>query len=149
MGSLAVARGDYGRAERYLRRAVATGKASIGAKNDLAYALTKRGRFDEAEPFAREAVGAYGENWSFRETLAAILIRKGKAEEGERELNKAEELAEKAGVPKGKVASFAIDRARLLKAKGDALRFKVAMRQLNARKDLSEEQLEEVKNMGW
>ena len=148
MGSLAVARGDYGRAERYLRRAVATGKASIGAKNDLAYALTKRGRFDEAEPFAREAVRAYGENWNFRETLAAILIAEGKTEEGERELGKAEELAEKAGVPKGKVASFAIDRARLHKAKGNAAAFNVAVRLLKGRKDLTDEQREEVKAMG-
>ena len=30
-------------------------------------------------------------------------------------------LAEKAGIPKGKVASFAIDRARLYKAKGVAV----------------------------
>ena len=148
MGSLAVARGDYGRAERYLRRAVATGKASIGAKNDLAYALTKRGRFDEAEPFAREAVRAYGENWNFRETLAAILIAEGKTEEGERELGKAEELAEKAGVPKGKVASFAIDRARLHKVKGNAAAFNVAVRLLKGRKDLTDEQREEVKAMG-
>ena len=70
------------------------GKASVGAKNDLAYALMKLGKFDEAEPFAREAVRAYGENWNFRETLAAILIAAGKTDEGERELGKAEELAD-------------------------------------------------------
>ena len=147
IGSLAVARGDYGRAERYLRRAVATGKASVGAKNDLAYALMKLGKFDEAEPFAREAARTLGESWAVRETLAAILIRKGKTEEGERELNKAEELAAKAGIPKGKVASFAIDRARLYKAKGNETAFNVAVRLLKGRKDLTDEQREEVRGI--
>ena len=149
LGSLAGARGDYERAEQYLRRAIATGKASIAAKNDLAYSLMKLGRIDEAEPFAREAVRAYGEAWALRETLAAILIRAGKTEEGERELQKAEELAEKAGIPKGKIVSIEIDRARLQKAKGDHQHLKVTMRQLKNRKDLSEEQRKEVEAMDW
>ena len=84
-----------------------------------------------------------------RETLAAILIRAGKTEEGERELAKAEELAEKAGVPKGRIVSIEIDRARILKAKGDYERLKMAMRTLKARKDLTEEQREEVRRMDW
>ena len=149
LGSLAGARGDYERAERYLRRAVATGNASIGAKNDLAYVLMKLGRLDEAEPFAREAVKAYGEAWTLRETLAAILIRAGKIAEGELELQRAEELAESAGVPKGKIVSIEIDRARILKAKGDAQHLKMAMRALKSRKDLTEEQKEEVRRMDW
>ena len=82
-----------------------------------------------------------------RETLAAILIAAGKTDDGERELRKTEELAEKAGVLKGKVASFAIDRARLYKAKGNAAAFNEAVRLLKARKDLTDEQREEVKAM--
>ena len=149
LGTFAGARGDYERAERYLKRAIATGKASVVAKNDYAYTLMKLGRLDEAEPFAREAVKSYGEAWTLRETLAAILIRKGKIEEGERELAKAEELAEKAGIPKGKVVSLEIDRARVLKAKEDFGRLKMVMRALRNRKDLTEEQREEVKGMDW
>ena len=84
-----------------------------------------------------------------RETLAAILIRAGKTEEGERELAKAEELAEKAGVPKGRIVSIEIDRARILKAKGDYEHLKMVMRQLKARKDLTDEQKAEVKGMDW
>ena len=149
LGSLAMERGDYERAERYLRRAIATGKASAGAKNDLAWTLYRLGKLDEAEPFAREAVRALGGSWALRETLAAILIRAGRTEEGERELAKAEELAEKAGVPKGRIVSIEIDRARILKAKEDYEHLKMAMRKLKARKDLTEEQKAEVKGMDW
>lgn len=78
LGSLAAARGDYGRAERYLRRAIATGKASAGAKNDLAWTLYKLGRAAEGEPFAREAVRALGESRAARDTLSAILKAIGK-----------------------------------------------------------------------
>ena len=113
MGALAGRRGDDARAERYLRRAIATGKASAAAKNDLAYLLSRRGRLDEAETFARAAVAQYGGHWALRETLAAILIQKGKIEEGEQELREAESLAEKAGLQKEKVTSFATDWARL------------------------------------
>lgn len=148
LGAFAGARGDDERAERYLRRAVATGRASIAAKNDLAWTLCRLGRLDEAETFAREATRAYGESWAFRETLAAILIRKGNVEEGERELVKAEELAEKAGIPKGKIVSLQIDRVRLLKAKGDVDHFRMALRPLQNRKDLTEEQRAEIKAMG-
>ena len=149
IGAIAGARGDHERAERYLKRAIATGKASISAKNDLAYSLMKLGRLDEAEPFAREAVKGFGEVWTLRETLAAILIRKGQIEEGERELAKAEELAAKAGIPKGKLVSIEIDRARILKAKEDYEHLKIAMRALRVRKDLTDEQRAEVKGMDW
>ncbi len=147
IGSLAGARGDHERAERYLRRALATGKASIGAKNDLAWALYRLGRLDEAETFSREAVKAYGESATIRETLAAILISKGKLDEGERELAKAEELTEKAGIPKGKIARLEIDRARLLKAKGDLDHFRELLRQLKKRTDLTEEQRAEINGL--
>lgn len=58
----------------------------------------------------------------------------------ERPRLRAEELAAKAGIPKGKVASFEIDRAWLLKAKGDTEHLKLALRALKSRKDLTDEQ---------
>ena len=149
LGTIAGARGDYERAERYLRRAVATGRAPVAAKNDLAWTLYRRGQLDEAEAFAREAVKADGGSWIYRETLAAILIRRDGFDEGERELVKAEELAAKAGVPKGGAASIEIDRARLLKAKGDMAHFKIAMRRLRGRKDLTAEQRDDITAMDW
>ena len=100
-------------------------------------------------PVRAQEGGAYGENWSFRETLAAILIRKGKVEEGERELNKAEELAAKAGVPKGEAASIEIDRARILKARGNMAHFKIVMRRLRGREDLTAAQRDDIKAMDW
>lgn len=148
MGSLAGARGDYERAERYLRRAVATGRASAAAKNDLAYTLCRRGRLEEAEALAREAVGGHGEYWPFRETLAAILIRRAKLEEGERELEQAETAAEAAGLRKGAVVSLVLDRARLLKARGDMYHLRIALRTLHGRKDLTAEQKAEVGELG-
>ena len=120
LGSLAGIRGDYPRAERYLRRAMATGKASIAAKNDLAYALLQMGRLDEAEPFAREAVKAFDGHWTFHETLAAILINKGRLDEGERELALAEKLARKMGLQERKIDSLRADRALLGKKKAEA-----------------------------
>ena len=92
----------------------------------------------------REAVGGHGEYWPFRETLAAILIRRAKLEEGERELERAEALAEKAGLRKGAVVSLVLDRARLLKARGDAVHFRIAIRVLRGRQDLTAEQKAEV-----
>ena len=136
---------------RYLRRAIATGKASISAKNDFAYTLMKLGRLDEAEPFAREAVKAVADSWQFRETLAAILIRKGGTEEGERELAKAEELAEKGGFKKELIPEFALDRAWLFKKRGDEDHLKIALRALKSRTDLSDTQKAEAERIerGW
>ena len=149
LGTIAGARGDYERAARYLKRAVATGRASAAAKNDLAWVLYRMGRLEEAEPLAREAVKADGEAWIYRETLAAILIRRDSLDEGERELNRAEELAAKAGVPKGEAVSIEIDRARILKARGDMSHFKIVMRRLRGREDLTAAQRDDIKAMDW
>lgn len=147
LGSFAEARGDYKRAERYLRRAISTGQASCGAKNDLAWTLYKLKRYDEAEPFARAAVKDYSEAWTFRETLAAILIASGKIEEGERELRQTEELVAKAGIQKGRIVSLEIDRARLLKAKGDNENLKLLLQSLRGRKDLRADEKAEIESL--
>ena len=144
LGSIAGARGEYERSARYLKRAIATGKASLAAKNDYAYTLMKLGRLDEAEPYAREAVKAYGEAWALHETLAAILIRQGKVDEAAKELARVDELTEKAGIPKGSVFSVEVDRAMILKKKGDLDRSKIIVRALRARSDLSEAQRAEL-----
>ena len=144
LGSIAGARGEYERSARYLKRAMATGKASLAAKNDYAYTLMKLGRLDEAEPYAREAVKAYGEAWAFHETLAAILVRQGKADEAAKELARVDELTEKAGIPKGAVFSVEVDRAMILKKKGDLGRSKIIVRSLRSRSDLSEAQRAEL-----
>lgn len=137
LGAIAASRGEYERAERYLRRAVETGRASVAAVNDLAYVCCRQGRFDEAETLAREVVKWNGGYWTFRETLASVLIRKGNLEEGERELVTAEELSVRAHIPKGTIASLKMDRAMLLKAKGDDAGFERMLRELREHKDLT------------
>ena len=149
MGTLNGSRGDYVAAERYLRRAVRSGRASVAAKNDLAVTLVRLGRIEEAEPFAREAVKAAPDDWNFRETLASVLIRSGRTQEGAKELDAAVELAEKAGVASGSVFALELDRAMLLKAKNDGERFKILMRQLKGRSDLTAEREAEIRRIDW
>ena len=149
MGTLSGSRGDYVAAERYLRRAVRSGRASVAAKNDLAVTLVRLGRIEEAEPFAREAVKAAPDDWNFRETLASVLIRSGRTQEGAKELDTAVELAEKAGVASGSVFALELDRAMLLKAKNDGERFKILMRQLKGRSDLTAEREAEIRRIDW
>ena len=151
IGMLRGMAGDFEQSERYLRRAVASDKAKPAAKNDLAFTLMQMGRFDEAESFAREAVKAVADSWQFRETLAAILIRKGGTEEGERELAKAEELAEKGGFKKELIPEFALDRAWLFKKRDDENHLKIALRALKSRTDLSDTQKAEAERIerGW
>ena len=84
-------------AERYLRRSVESGYASLGGKNNFAVALTKLGKAAEAEPYAREVVAALPDEWNFRDTLAQVLRAEGKEDEAEKELATARELAKKSG----------------------------------------------------
>ena len=147
MGTINGSRGDYVAAERYLRRAVGSGRASIAAKNDLAVTLVRLGRIEEAEPFAREAVKAVPDDWNFRETLASVLIRSGRTQEGAKELDAAVELAAKAGVESGSVFALEFDRAMVLKATNDIERFKTLVRQLKGRSDLTAEREAEIRRI--
>ena len=149
MGTLNGSRGDYVAAERYLRRAVRSGRASIAAKNDLAVTLVRLGRIEEAEPLAREAAKAAPDDWNFRETLASVLIRSGRTQEGAKELDAAVELAAKAGVTPGSVFALEFDRAMVLKATNDGERFKILMRQLKGRSDLTAEREAEIRRIDW
>ena len=147
IGSLNCTRGDFAAAERYLRRTMATGKASPGAKNDLAYTLMRLRRFDEAEPLARDAIKSAEGVWIFRETLAAILLRKGEVEEGERELECARKLAKTDGVDVNKLASFVLDQGFLCKAKDDVYGLKVVLRELSGWKGLKPDQREDIERL--
>ena len=61
----------------------------------------------------------------------------------------AEKIMAIMGIPDDEVVTSVIDRARLHKAKGNAAAVDVAVRLLNGRKDLTDEQREEVKAMNW
>ena len=149
MGTINGVRGDYERAERYLRRGMrdeGRGRSAV-ALNDLAFTLARTGRAKEAVPLAREAVAGMPENWNFRETLAYALIRAGEAEEGERELSKAEAGAFAVGKKKGEIVRFDLDRAWLFKRKGDTINRNLTVHRLRSRMDLSDShrrELEEV-----
>lgn len=149
MGMLAGSRGDYPRAERYLRRAMAsivwTGDSST--LNDLAFTLIQLGRASEAEPLARQAVAKSPEDWNFHETLALSLIRGGNPDEGERELEQAMALAEKVGQRVGTVTRFALDRAWLYKVRGNKARLQQATCLISERLDPTEPQKAEVEEL--
>lgn len=144
MGTMAGFRGDYKASERYLRRALGSGKAETAVANDLAVTLVQLGRAQEAEPLARQAVLARPDDWNFRETLARTLIRCGKADEGERELQQAMEQCGKAGQKPEHVLRFELNRAWLLLTRKDLEKTKVVLRKIESRDDLMRVQRAEL-----
>lgn len=140
IGTFCSERGDYARAERYLRRAIESGHASIAAKNNFAVALLKTGRAKEAEPYVREAMKDLPGIWQIHETLTAVLIAEGRLDEAEKALAETEALAEKAGYGKHAAVDVEIDRVALAKARNDEQTMKYTLRMLRARKDLTDEQ---------
>lgn len=148
MGMMNGFRGDYATAERYFRRAVATGQASAFMKNDLAFTLFQTGELEEARLFAQDAVKAFPNSWNLRETLAAILIKSGRLAEGEAELKRSMDLAKKAGVNAGKVVRFALDKARLQKLSGDLRACEETLRQLREQNQLSGNDRVEFEELG-
>ena len=136
MGTVCGRRGDYAESERYLRRALETGKADDAVTNDLAFTLVCMGHAKEAVPMARSLVRTDLDNWNFRETLALALIRSGELEEGERELKAAANLARRAKIPSRAQIRLAVDRAWLFKKKGDRENLKNTLRVLKNLKGL-------------
>ena len=119
MGTVCGRNGDYAESERYLRRALETGKADDSVTNDLAFTLVCMGHAKETVPMARSLVRTDLDNWNFRETLALALIRSGELEEGGKELKAAANLARRAKIPSRAQIRLAVDRAWLFKKKGD------------------------------
>jgi len=149
MGMLSGTRGDYLRAERFLRRALASeSSVRCSTLNDLAFTLVRLKRPSEAEQLARQAVQTQPEDWNFRETLALALIAGGKPDEGERELAQAQAQAEKAGRRSHAIARFALDRAWLCRTRGEVEKLKIALRVLANRKDLTAPQKSELEELG-
>ena len=136
MGNVCGRRGDYAESERYLRRALETGKADDAVTNDLAFTLVCMGHAKEAVPLVRSLVRTDLDNWNFRETLALALIRSGELEEGERELKAAANLARRAKIPSRAQIRLAVDRAWLFKKKGDQENLKNTLRVLKNLKGL-------------
>ena len=148
IGSVCTARGDYERAERYLRRALGAGPMSASANHDLAVALVRLGRVEEAEAYAFNAVSADGENWRVHETLASVLIGLGRYDEAGGELDLAEKWARRSGLQKAEGADIEIDRARILMKKGDQRQFRQALQSLRGMRGLSDEQREMIRQLG-
>ena len=148
VGAVCNTRGDYERAERYLRRALGTDQMLASANNDLAVALVGLGRIEEAEPHARKAVAKDGENWRPHETLASVLIGLGRYDEAEGELAQAEKWARRSGYQKGGNADIEIARVRILKGKNDQIHFRRALQALKEMKGLSKEQSGMIRQLG-
>lgn len=136
MGTVCGRRGDYAESERYLRRALETGKADDSVMNDLAFTLVCMGHAKEALPMARSLVRTDLDNWNFRETLALALIHTGNLEEGGKELRAAANLARRAKIPSRAQIRLAVDRAWLFKKLGDAENLKNTLRVLKNIKGL-------------
>lgn len=136
MGNVCGRRGDYAESERYLRRALETGKAVASVTNDLAFTLVCMGHAKEAVPMARSLARTDLDNWNFRETLALALIRSGELEEGGKELKAAANLARRAKIPSRAQIRLAVDRAWLFKKKGDQENLKNTLRVLKNLKGL-------------
>lgn len=136
MGDVCGRHGDYPESERYLRRALETGKAGASVTNSLAFTMVCMGHAREAVPLARSLVRTDLDNWNFRETLALALIRSGELEEGERELKAAANLARQANIPSRAQIRLAVDRAWLFKAQKDSENLKKTLRVLENLKGL-------------
>lgn len=136
MGTACGRRGDYSESERYLRRAMETGKADASVTNDLAFTLVCMGHAKEAVPMARSLVRMDLDNWKFRETLALALIRSGELKEGGKELKTAANLARRAKAPSRAKVRLAVDRAWLFKKQGDNANLKNTLRVLKNLKGL-------------
>lgn len=135
MGNMKAIEGDNEKAEMYLRRAIeGDGPVMIEPLNDLAEVLARQGKLEEAKELSDRVIGVNGENWNFVETHAAILLRLGNLEEGEAALNKAIELAKKAGELEIAKNILDIDRARVLKLKGGGPEARIFVRSLKERK---------------
>lgn len=136
MGNVCGRRGDYAESERYLRRALETGKTDDSVTNDLAFTLVCMGHAKEAVSMARSLVRTDLDNWNFRETLALALIRSGELEEGGKELKAAANLARRANIPSRARIRLAVDRAWLFKKQGDGENLKNTLRVLKNLKGL-------------
>lgn len=135
MGNMKALEGENEKAEMYLRRAIeGDGPVMIEPLNDLAEVLARQGKLEEAKQLSDKVIGVNDENWNFVETRAAILLRQGKLEEGEAELNKAVNLAKKAGELEIAKNILDIDRARALKLKGGGPEYRIFVRSLKERK---------------
>lgn len=148
VGAVCNARGDYGRAERYLRRALGAGQVPASVNNDLAVALVRLGRAEEAATYARNAVATDGENWRTHETLASVLIELGRDDEAEGELALAEKWSRRSGHQKDGIADIAIARARILRKKNDQKPFRRALQLLKEMRGLSKEQRNMIRQLG-
>ena len=138
MGKVCGRRGGYAESERYLRRALETGRADRSVTGDLAFTLVCMGHAKDAVPLARSLVRTEPGNWSFRETLALALIRSGELEEGGRELKAAANLAQRAKVPSRDQIRLAVDRAWLFRKQGDEENLKKTLRVLENLKELEQ-----------
>lgn len=144
MGNVRGRQGNYSDSERYLRQALASGRAGISVTNDLAFTLVCMGHAKEALPLARALVQADQENWNFRETLALSLIKSGEPEAGGQELRAAANLARRAKVPARAQIRLAMDRAWLFKATGDTVKLEQTLRILKNLEGLEKGLLMEI-----
>ncbi|MBR4171376.1 MAG: tetratricopeptide repeat protein [Kiritimatiellae bacterium] len=141
MGSIRLQRGDYGEAEDFLRRSVAT-KPTPEALNDLAETLQRIQRYADAEKFARQAVEMNPKLYVAWETLGAIQLAQGK------NLDEAEENVRKAIQLYGGDLRMQITLARVLLKKGEIEQARVLLREVEKKQgelpDFDKQELQKI-----
>ncbi|MDD4101756.1 MAG: tetratricopeptide repeat protein [Kiritimatiellae bacterium] len=95
IGSLRLEQGEYGDAEKYLKRSVSGSAPRLAAMNNYAQALCRIRRLDEAEEMARRAVKHAPERYEAWSTLAFVLAEQGKIELALEALSKAHDFDKK------------------------------------------------------
>ncbi len=126
MGSLMLERGRRDAAEDYLRRSVSSAR-SPEALNDLAELLRKTGNFKEAEERARAAIDLAPDFYVTYDTLGGVLADTDRLAEAEQAYNKALDLFKDD-------LRVHLNLAKLLYRKGDFVRAREIVSQINARR---------------
>jgi len=114
MGALALRKGNYDEAARYLHKSADARKPVVLAMNDLAEVYRRQKKYAEAERYARMAIKAAPEFYVCYETLGTVMIeRGGDLAEAQKNIEKAVELSSADGKPEDIRMLISLARAQL------------------------------------
>jgi len=134
MGALALRKGNYEEAARYLHKSADARKPVVLAMNDLAEVYRRQKKYAEAERYARMAIKAAPELYVSYETLGTIIIeRGGDLAEAQKNIEKAVELSSKDGKPEDIRMLISLARAQL--KGGDKRLSRMTLRKVQSRVD--------------
>jgi len=134
MGALALRKGNYDEAIRYLHKSADAKKPVVLGMNDLAEAYRRKKNFAEAERYARLAIKAAPDFYICYETLGSVIIdRGGDFAEAQKNIEKAVELSTKDGKPADIRMLISLGRVQL--RSGDKRLARMTLRKVQSRVD--------------